>query len=47
MKAPVFKTDTNKITIIDKALNKTTFSLKTKEKVALDICNKVVELIGE
>jgi phosphopantothenoylcysteine decarboxylase/phosphopantothenate--cysteine ligase len=42
-----FKTDTNKITIIDKALNKTTFSLKTKEKVALDICNKVVELIGE
>lgn len=41
-----FKTDTNKITIIDRNLHKTTFSLKTKEEVAVDICNKVIELIG-
>jgi phosphopantothenoylcysteine decarboxylase/phosphopantothenate--cysteine ligase len=41
-----FKTDTNKITIIDCNLNKTIFDLKSKDEVALDICNKVVELIG-
>jgi phosphopantothenoylcysteine decarboxylase/phosphopantothenate--cysteine ligase len=41
-----FKTDTNKITIIDRALNKTTFNLKSKDEVAVDICNKVVELIS-
>jgi phosphopantothenoylcysteine decarboxylase/phosphopantothenate--cysteine ligase len=40
-----FKTDTNKITIIDKALNKTVFALKSKEEVAHDICKKVVALI--
>lgn len=40
-----FKTDTNKITIIDKNLVKTEFNLKTKEEVAKDICNKIVSLI--
>jgi len=40
-----FKTDTNKITIIDRKLQKTTFGLKTKNEVAKDICNKVTELI--
>jgi len=42
-----FKTSTNKITIIDHKLHKTTFELKDKEAVATDICNKVVELIHE
>ena len=41
-----FKTDTNKITIIDKELHKTTYDLKSKDEVALDICNKVAELIN-
>ena len=41
-----FKTDTNKITIIDSKLHKTTFDLKDKEQVAVDICNKVTELIN-
>jgi len=40
-----FKTDTNKITIIDNQLQKTTFELKDKDEVAKDICNKVAELI--
>jgi phosphopantothenoylcysteine decarboxylase/phosphopantothenate--cysteine ligase len=40
-----FKTDTNKITIIDNQLQKTTFELKDKDDVAKDICNKVAELI--
>jgi phosphopantothenoylcysteine decarboxylase/phosphopantothenate--cysteine ligase len=40
-----FKTDTNKITIIDNSLKKTTFELKDKNEVAKDICNKVAELI--
>lgn len=40
-----FKTGTNKITIIDHKLQKTTFELKDKNEVAKDICNKVVELI--
>jgi phosphopantothenoylcysteine decarboxylase/phosphopantothenate--cysteine ligase len=40
-----FKNDTNKITIIDSGLNKTTFDLKSKNDVARDICLKVVELI--
>jgi phosphopantothenoylcysteine decarboxylase/phosphopantothenate--cysteine ligase len=40
-----FKTDTNKITIIDRKLQKTTFDLKDKNEVAQDICAKVVELI--
>ncbi|MGZ3750942.1 MAG: phosphopantothenoylcysteine decarboxylase domain-containing protein, partial [Mucilaginibacter sp.] len=41
-----FKTDTNKITIIDRNLQKTTFALKGKDDVAKDICNKVAELIN-
>jgi phosphopantothenoylcysteine decarboxylase/phosphopantothenate--cysteine ligase len=40
-----FKTDTNKITIIDNKLKKTTFKLKDKNEVAKDICDKVAELI--
>jgi len=40
-----FKTDTNKITIIDSKLQKITFELKDKNEVAKDICNKVAELI--
>ncbi|WP_295675259.1 bifunctional phosphopantothenoylcysteine decarboxylase/phosphopantothenate--cysteine ligase CoaBC [uncultured Mucilaginibacter sp.] len=40
-----FKKDTNKITIIDKTLQKTTFPVKNKDEVALDICHKIVELI--
>lgn len=41
-----FKTDTNKITIIDHKLQKNTFDLKDKNEVAKDICNKVAELIN-
>jgi phosphopantothenoylcysteine decarboxylase / phosphopantothenate---cysteine ligase len=40
-----FKKDTNKITIIDNTLKKTTFDLKSKEEVARDICNKLIEII--
>ena len=40
-----FKTDTNKITIIDKKLNKTSFSLKSKNEAAKDICSKIIELL--
>ncbi|MBS7566929.1 bifunctional phosphopantothenoylcysteine decarboxylase/phosphopantothenate--cysteine ligase CoaBC [Mucilaginibacter sp. Bleaf8] len=40
-----FKTDTNKITIIDQHLQKTTFDLKSKADTAADICNKIIELI--
>ncbi|MDB5029953.1 bifunctional phosphopantothenoylcysteine decarboxylase/phosphopantothenate--cysteine ligase CoaBC [Mucilaginibacter sp.] len=40
-----FKSDTNKITIIDHDLQKTTFDLKNKEDVAKDICQKVIALI--
>jgi len=40
-----FKGDTNKITIIDRDLQKTTYSLKSKEEVARDICNKLIDLI--
>jgi phosphopantothenoylcysteine decarboxylase/phosphopantothenate--cysteine ligase len=41
-----FKTDTNKVTIIDHSLQKTTFELKDKNEVARDICNKIAELIN-
>lgn len=41
-----FAGDTNKITIIDRKLKKTTFDLKSKEAVARDICNKVAQLIN-
>jgi len=40
-----FKLDTNKITMIDSALNKTTFDTKSKSEVAADICNKIIALI--
>ena len=40
-----FKKDTNKITIIDGNLQKTTYGLKSKDEVAQDICYKIVELI--
>ncbi|MBW4890564.1 bifunctional phosphopantothenoylcysteine decarboxylase/phosphopantothenate--cysteine ligase CoaBC [Mucilaginibacter sp. HMF5004] len=40
-----FKTDTNKITIIERSGQKTVFQLKTKEAAATDICQKVIELI--
>ncbi|MCC8426938.1 bifunctional phosphopantothenoylcysteine decarboxylase/phosphopantothenate--cysteine ligase CoaBC [Mucilaginibacter sp. UR6-11] len=40
-----FKTDTNKITIIDRQLQKTTFGLKSKEDVAKDICDKIRSLL--
>jgi len=40
-----FKSDTNKITIIDSRLQKTVFGLKSKELVARDICDKIVQLI--
>ncbi|MDB5014477.1 MAG: coaBC [Daejeonella sp.] len=39
-----FKGDTNKITIIDKSLNKKFFSLKSKKEVAVDICNEILNL---
>jgi phosphopantothenoylcysteine decarboxylase/phosphopantothenate--cysteine ligase len=42
-----FKTDTNKITIIDHKLQRTAFELKNKDEVAVDICNKVAGLINE
>jgi phosphopantothenoylcysteine decarboxylase/phosphopantothenate--cysteine ligase len=41
-----FKKDTNKITIIDSSLQKTAFGLKSKEEVAIDIWDKVVELLN-
>jgi phosphopantothenoylcysteine decarboxylase/phosphopantothenate--cysteine ligase len=41
-----FKTDTNKITIIDKHNNITNFELKSKYQVANDILNKIEEIIS-
>ncbi|MES2874841.1 MAG: bifunctional phosphopantothenoylcysteine decarboxylase/phosphopantothenate--cysteine ligase CoaBC, partial [Bacteroidota bacterium] len=41
-----FKTDHNKITIIDKMLSKETFPLKTKKDVASDICKKILDLLS-
>ncbi|WP_184550058.1 bifunctional phosphopantothenoylcysteine decarboxylase/phosphopantothenate--cysteine ligase CoaBC [Mucilaginibacter sp. FT3.2] len=41
-----FRKDTNKITIIDRDLQKTTFELKSKDAVAYDICLKVAQLIN-
>jgi phosphopantothenoylcysteine decarboxylase/phosphopantothenate--cysteine ligase len=40
-----FKTDTNKITIIDRDLKTTRFELKDKAEVAKDICQKIVSLL--
>ena len=42
-----FKKDTNKITIIDKDLKKTTFNTKSKEEVAIDICQKLIETMNK
>jgi phosphopantothenoylcysteine decarboxylase / phosphopantothenate---cysteine ligase len=38
-----FNTDTNKITLIDKHNNLDVFALKSKQNVANDICNKIVQ----
>jgi phosphopantothenoylcysteine decarboxylase/phosphopantothenate--cysteine ligase len=40
-----FKGDENKITIIDRNLNKEYFELKSKKEVAVDICRRIVDLI--
>ena len=40
-----FKSDTNKITIIDSQLNKERFETKLKTDVAADICQKIISLI--
>jgi phosphopantothenoylcysteine decarboxylase/phosphopantothenate--cysteine ligase len=40
-----FKGDTNKITIFNKAFEKTTFETKSKLEVAKDICNAIINLI--
>ncbi|MBC7912523.1 MAG: bifunctional phosphopantothenoylcysteine decarboxylase/phosphopantothenate--cysteine ligase CoaBC [Pyrinomonadaceae bacterium] len=40
-----FKSDTNKITIIDKDLNTEEYPLKSKQEVAKDICKKITALI--
>jgi len=40
-----FKSDLNKITILDKQLNTETFVLKPKNEVAQDICRKIIALI--
>lgn len=40
-----FQTDTNKITIIDRDLVSTGYDLKTKDQVATDICQKLIELM--
>lgn len=40
-----FKTDTNKVTMIDKRLQKTEIELKSKTEVAADICQKIIQLL--
>jgi len=40
-----FKLDTNKITMIDRYLEKTVFNTKSKIEVAADICQKLVSLL--
>lgn len=39
-----FGSDTNKITIFNRALEKTTFALKSKTEVANDICQEILKL---
>lgn len=39
-----FKTNTNKITIFNKNLEKTIFETKTKKEVAVDICKEILKL---
>lgn len=40
-----FKNDDNKITIIDRNLNKLSYPLKPKTEVAADICKKILDLL--
>ncbi|MFC4211507.1 bifunctional phosphopantothenoylcysteine decarboxylase/phosphopantothenate--cysteine ligase CoaBC [Pedobacter lithocola] len=40
-----FKTDTNKITIFNKALERTVFDMKSKTEVAKDICEVILKII--
>ncbi|WP_316819355.1 bifunctional phosphopantothenoylcysteine decarboxylase/phosphopantothenate--cysteine ligase CoaBC [Pedobacter nyackensis] len=40
-----FKKDTNKITIFNKAAEKTVFEMKSKTEVAIDICNEILKLV--
>ena len=40
-----FKNDENKITIIDRNLNKKSYPLKPKTEVAADICKKILDLL--
>lgn len=40
-----FKTETNKITIFNSALQKTSFETKSKVEVAKDICSEIIKLI--
>ncbi|WP_316831004.1 bifunctional phosphopantothenoylcysteine decarboxylase/phosphopantothenate--cysteine ligase CoaBC [Pedobacter aquatilis] len=40
-----FKSDTNKITIFNKALEKTVFEMKSKNEVAKDICKAILALL--
>lgn len=40
-----FKEDTNKITIFNKAAEKTVFEMKSKTEVATDICNEILKLV--
>lgn len=42
-----FQNNTNKITIIDKTLEKTVFPLKSKDEVATDICEKIVSIFAD
>jgi phosphopantothenoylcysteine decarboxylase/phosphopantothenate--cysteine ligase len=44
-KGGVFKSDTNKITIIDRHKKQEHFELKPKNEVAADICKKILDLI--
>lgn len=40
-----FKSDTNKITIFNKAFEKTVFEVKSKTEVAKDICTEILKLV--
>lgn len=42
-----FRGDSNKITIIDRSLQRHEYELKTKKEAAKDICLKIVDLIAE
>lgn len=41
-----FKMDTNKITIFNKAAEKSIFDMKSKTEVAKDICNEILKLVN-